>query len=66
MLADWPKNTNKDKAISEAIMREMASWPVNMYSRCWTDRNRKLLLAYFADHIEKVGSFSYIPAPALY
>ena len=55
-LADRPKNSAKDKAAGEKVMKEMADWPVDACSGHWTDRNGRLLLAYFANHIEQVSS----------
>jgi hypothetical protein len=55
-LANRPKNSAKEKAAGEKVMKEMADWPADACSGRWTDRNGRLLLAYFADHIEQVSS----------
>jgi hypothetical protein len=60
-LSPRPKNTVAEIAAAQAIMDEMRTWEADSCSGRWTDRNGKLLLAYFADLIQPVSRFKWSP-----
>lgn len=58
-LVGMDKNLAKDRDAAAQKVASMENWPADSCSGRWYDKDKKLLLAAFADHIVEVFLFYF-------